>query len=121
MAAFEDVAKQFVQHYYTTFDADRKQLAPLYRDNSMLTFQSAQSLGGAAIAEKLAGLPFQQVKHQIAALDAQPTPTGGIVILVTGHLLVDEEQNPLSYSQFFHLAQDSSQSWFVQNDIFLLS
>ncbi|KAK4164512.1 hypothetical protein QBC43DRAFT_317629 [Cladorrhinum sp. PSN259] len=117
---FSAIATQFVNHYYTTFDADRKQLAALYRDGSMLTFQSAQSLGANSIAEKLASLPFQKVVHKINALDAQPTPTGGIVILVTGLLLVDEEQNPLSYSQFFHLAQDA-QSWFVQNDIFLLA
>ncbi|KAK4229459.1 nuclear transport factor 2 [Podospora fimiseda] len=121
MADFSAIATQFVSHYYTTFDADRTQLAALYREGSMLTFQSSQSLGAASIAEKLANLPFQKVKHQIGALDAQPTPTGGIVILVTGHLLVDEEQNPLAYSQFFHLAQDAAQSWFVQNDIFLLA
>lgn len=82
---------QFVNHYYTTFDSDRKSLAALYvrfrphthscwtlerisvseragkyvkqrltmnlpkqqRENSMLTFESSQSLGAASILEKL--------------------------------------------------------------------
>jgi hypothetical protein len=34
------------------------------------------------------GLPFQKVKHQVATLDAQPTPNNGVLILVTGQLLV---------------------------------
>ena len=77
----------------------------------MLTFESSSVLGANAIVEKLSvrdntlirprcagpvltwhckkGLPFQTVKHQVATLDAQPTMVdGGIVILVTGQLLV---------------------------------
>jgi hypothetical protein len=34
------------------------------------------------------GLPFQKVKHQVSTLDAQPTVQDGVVILVTGALLV---------------------------------
>lgn len=54
----------------------------------MLTFQSSPHLGANSIVDKLISLPFQKVKHVITALEAQPTPTGGIVILVTGHLAV---------------------------------
>lgn len=50
---FVDVAKQFCDFYYQTFDADRKQLGPLYRDQSMLTYESSSVQGVAAILEKL--------------------------------------------------------------------
>jgi hypothetical protein len=33
-------------------------------------------------------LPFAKVKHQVSTLDAQPVEGGGIIILVTGALLV---------------------------------
>jgi hypothetical protein len=33
-------------------------------------------------------LPFQQIKHQISTLDAQPSIGGGIVVMVTGALMV---------------------------------
>ena len=62
-------SEQFVEFYYNQFDADRKQLAPLYvsllywdllhlltvcqRENSMLTFESASVAGAAGIVEKL--------------------------------------------------------------------
>ncbi|KAJ4398450.1 Nuclear transport factor 2 [Neurospora sp. IMI 360204] len=114
------MTEQFVAHYYTTFDADRKNLAGLYRENSMLTFEGSQSLGAQGITEKLASLPFQKVKHEYGEPDAQPTANGGIIILVTGHLVVDDEQRPLAYSQAFQLCQDASANWFVFNDIFKL-
>ncbi|KAK3682520.1 hypothetical protein B0T22DRAFT_471332 [Podospora appendiculata] len=117
---FQGIATQFVAHYYNTFDTDRKNLAGLYRENSMLTFQSSQCLGVSAIAEKLVNLPFQSVKHQYGGADAQPTLNGGIIILVTGHLQVDGGEHPLGYSQAFHLTKDAAGQWFIFNDIFNL-
>ncbi|KAI1025932.1 hypothetical protein LB503_006905 [Fusarium chuoi] len=126
---FEEVAKkpnkkqteQFVEFYYNTFDSDRKGLAALYRDHSMLTFESASVLGTQAITEKLAGLPFEKVKHQVSTLDAQPSnDQGGVIILITGALLVDEEQRPMNFSQSFQLARDANGQYFVYNDIFKL-
>merc|ERR1711977_565512 len=109
MANFADIAKQFVEFYYNQFDQDRKQLAPLYRDNSMLTFESASVAGSAGIVEKL------------STLDAQPSGEhGGILILVTGALLVDDEQRPMNYSQAFQLLPDGAGSYFIFNDVFKL-
>ncbi|PMD55722.1 nuclear transport factor 2 domain-containing protein [Hyaloscypha bicolor E] len=126
MANFADVAKQFVEFYYHQFDADRKQLAPLYiltirqRENSMLTFESASIAGVGGIVEKLSCLPFEKVKHAVSTLDAQPSENGGILILVTGALLVDEEERSMNYSQAFQLLPDGAGSYFIYNDIFKL-
>jgi len=121
MADFNSIAQQFVQFYYQTFDQSRENLAALYRDNSMLTFENAAVLGVASIIEKLQGLPFQKVRHQVATLDAQPSnESGGILVLVTGALLVDEEQKPMSYSQAFQILPDGQGSYFVFNDVFRL-
>ncbi|KAI0129467.1 nuclear transport factor 2 [Xylariales sp. AK1849] len=118
-ANFEEVANQFVTFYYSQFDSDRKQLSALYRDQSMLTFESSAVMGTSAIVEKLSTLPFQQVKHQVATLDAQPGVNGGVLVLVTGQLLVDEEQRPMNYTQTFQLMPEAG-SFFVFNDIFKL-
>lgn len=120
MSNFEEVAKQFVEFYYNQFDSDRKALNSLYRDNSMLTFESSSVLGVNPIVEKLTSLPFEKVKHQVSTLDAQPTVEGGILILITGQLLVDEEQRPMNFSQTFQLMRDASGNYFVFNDIFKL-
>ncbi|KAJ4150642.1 hypothetical protein LMH87_011382 [Akanthomyces muscarius] len=121
-ASFEDIAKQFIEFYYQQFDTDRKSLSSLYREQSMLTFESASVLGATAIVEKLTSLPFEKVKHQVSTLDAQPSMVeGGVVILVTGQLLVDEEQRPMNYTQAFQLARDAANGqYFVFNDVFKL-
>ncbi|KXJ89727.1 hypothetical protein Micbo1qcDRAFT_165069 [Microdochium bolleyi] len=116
---FEEIAKQFVEFYYNQFDSDRNQLSALYRDGSMLTFESSASLGVGAIVEKLVGLPFQKVKHQVSTLDAQPSVSGGVLVLVTGQLLVDEEQRPMNYTQTFQLMPEGG-SYYVLNDLFKL-
>ncbi|EMF11233.1 nuclear transport factor 2 [Sphaerulina musiva SO2202] len=118
---FESVAKQFVEYYYKTFDANRSGLAPLYRDDSMLTFEAAPTQGAAGITQKLVDLPFQQVEHQVATLDAQPSnQSGGILVIVSGALLVEAEKRPMSYTQTFQLLPDGAGSYYIFNDIFRL-
>ncbi|KAL2888149.1 Nuclear transport factor 2 [Ceratocystis lukuohia] len=119
-AGYEEVAKQFVTYYYETFSTNRKGLVTLYRDNSMLTFESASTLGAVNIAEKLEALPFQEVKHAVSTIDSQPTIQDGVLVMVTGQLLVDKEQRPMNYSQTFQLMKDASGDYFVFNDIFKL-
>ncbi|PYH76583.1 putative nuclear transport factor NTF-2 [Aspergillus uvarum CBS 121591] len=120
MSAFTEIAQQFVQFYYQTFDADRSSLAGLYRDHSMLTFETSSIQGVSSIVEKLTSLPFQKVVHKVNTLDAQPSSQdGSILVMVTGALLVDEEQNPMNYTQSFNLIPENG-SYYVQNDIFRL-
>ncbi|KAK9378912.1 uncharacterized protein V2V93DRAFT_374498 [Kockiozyma suomiensis] len=119
--SFNEIANQFVKFYYDTFDSNRSGLAGLYRDNSMLTFETNQIQGAAGISEKLVGLPFQKVVHRISTFDAQPAgPDGSIIVMVTGEILFDEETNPQRYSQTFHLLPEGG-SYFVLNDIFRLN
>ncbi|VVT56122.1 uncharacterized protein SAPINGB_P004833 [Magnusiomyces paraingens] len=118
MSDFSSIAAQFVTFYYQNFDTQRSNLGSLYRENSMLTFESSQHQGIAGIVGKLTSLPFQKVAHEISTIDAQPaSPNGDIIVLVTGSLLVDDEKNPLKYTQVFHLVPEND-SYFVFNDIF---
>jgi hypothetical protein len=57
MASFEEVGKQFVQHYYNIFDTQRDQLATLYTEQSMLSYEGEQFLGVQGIMGKLGGMP----------------------------------------------------------------
>ncbi|KJK64945.1 NTF2 like protein [Aspergillus parasiticus SU-1] len=73
-------ASLFVEFYYNTFDQNREQLAALYRDQSMLTFETSSVQGVANINEKLTSLPFQKVAHQVSTLDAQPSNEAGGIL-----------------------------------------
>ncbi|OVA17482.1 Nuclear transport factor 2 [Macleaya cordata] len=116
------VSKAFVEHYYTTFDTNRGNLANLYQESSMLTFEGEKIQGSQNIVAKLAGLPFQQCKHNITTVDCQPSgPVGGMLVFVSGNLTLAGEQHSLKFSQMFHLMPTPQGSFFVLNDIFRLN
>lgn len=116
------VAKAFVEHYYSTFDANRAGLANLYQDASMLTFEGQKIQGSQNIVAKLTSLPFQQCQHSITTVDCQPSgPAGGMLVFVSGNLQLAGEQHALKFSQMFHLMPTPQGSFYVLNDIFRLN
>ncbi|KAF8390662.1 hypothetical protein HHK36_025189 [Tetracentron sinense] len=95
------VAKAFVEHYYSTFDANRAGLANLYQEASMLTFEGQKIQGSQNIVAKLTSLPFQQCQHSITTVDCQPSgPAGGMLVFVSGNLQLAGEQHALKFSQW---------------------
>ncbi|KAG6898249.1 Nuclear transport factor 2 [Termitomyces sp. T32_za158] len=122
MADINNIAKQFTDFYYSTFDSDRSSLGSLYRPESMLTWEGTPIAGSNAIAEKLTSLPFSKVQHKVTTLDAQPSSpsVSSLIVSVTGLLVVDDSTNPLQFSQIFQLIPDGS-SYYVYNDIFRLN
>ncbi|XP_042019882.1 nuclear transport factor 2B-like [Salvia splendens] len=118
----DSVAKAFVEHYYSTFDANRAGLASLYQDGSMLTFEGQKIMGSTNIVAKLTSLPFQQCQHHISTVDCQPSgPSGGMLVFVSGNLQLSGEQHMLKFSQMFHLMPTPQGSFYVLNDIFRLN
>merc|ERR1711924_295077 len=121
------IAQQFVAHYYSQFDGDRTQLAPMYTEHSTLQFEASAAggddlKGQPNIMGKLTNLTFQTVKHDLstARLDVQTTKCGtGIVAMVTGQLQADGG-NPMCFSEMFILHQSASGNWYIHNQVFRL-
>ena len=119
MANFDEVGRQFVQHYYQTFDSNRQNLASLYSDQSMLTYEGEQYMGGQQIMEKYSVLPGLQ--HKITTLDFQPIPSdSSILVMVCGVLSVDGA-GPMKFSQSFRLCVGGQFGYYCHNDIFRLN
>ncbi|KAH8829520.1 nuclear transport factor 2 [Flagelloscypha sp. PMI_526] len=126
MADPRAIADAFTKFYYQKFDTNRADLLPLYRPQSMMTWEGIEFLSAEAIIQKLIELPFQRVEHQVTTFDVQPSSIGGagpsmLLVSVTGQLLMDEEQNPLKFSQIFQLVDEGNGNWFVLNDMFRLN
>ncbi|XP_047150006.1 nuclear transport factor 2B-like [Vigna umbellata] len=118
----DNLAKAFVDHYYSTFDNNRQSLAGLYQDASMLTFEGQKIQGASNIVAKLTSLPFQQCHHSISTVDCQPSgASGGMLVFVSGSLQLAGEQHTLKFSQMFHLMPTPQASYYVLNDIFRLN
>lgn len=119
MGDFQTIADQFVEYYYKAFDSDRNSLSALYRPQSMMTWEKEPFMGE-KIIEKLVGLPFQKIQHRVDTKDAQPSnDSGGIMVMVTGALMFDDQPQPMNYVQVFNLMSEGG-NYFVQNDVFRL-
>ena len=115
----KQIALAFTDHFYTTFDTDRKGLGNLYCEVSLLQFESSPVvIGKEGIVKKLVELPMQRVRHVVTTVDGQPTIDGGIIIHVLGQLKTDEDQ-PHTFSEMFHLKVKDS-SYIILNEVFRL-
>mmetsp|Transcript_66495 Transcript_66495/g.105691 ORF Transcript_66495/g.105691 Transcript_66495/m.105691 type:complete len:132 (+) Transcript_66495:91-486(+) len=118
------IGKSFVEHYYNLFDNNRAQLANLFQGQSMLSFENEGFQGQQKIMEKLCnGVKFKTIQHQPKTLDCQPSGQGGLLVMVTGQLKVDNEKNPLLFSEVFHLlpTDKTLKQFWVHNCIFRLN
>jgi hypothetical protein len=48
-----EIGQAFATTYYQMFDSDRSQLAALYQENSMMTFEDSFHQGSESIMQKL--------------------------------------------------------------------
>ncbi|KAJ5924804.1 nuclear transport factor 2 [Penicillium verhagenii] len=114
------MAENFVEYYYPLFDSNRAGLSSLYRDESMLTFERANVQGVGAIMEKLTTLGFNQVRHEVATIDSQPTANGGVIVIAVGALITDGEDRPQNFVQTWNLAPEGNGGYWIANDVFRL-
>ncbi|CAN0007054.1 unnamed protein product [Ascophyllum nodosum] len=118
----EDVAKAFVQHFYSKFTAggaQLDQLGALYQPTSMLTIESNQVVGSANIVAKYKTLGGNLQFHP-DTLDVQMGTTNtALIAVVTGNLKIDNG-NPLHYLQVFQLVSTGPQAYYVHNDVLRL-
>ncbi|XP_061681997.1 nuclear transport factor 2-like [Syngnathoides biaculeatus] len=116
---FQKVGEDFVQWYYNQFDnTNRMELVNLYAEGATLTWEGTLFSGREAIAGKLTGMPFQQIKHIITDHDIQPTLDKSILVMVFGQLKADNDL-PLAFHQVFML-KPLNGNWVCTNDVFRL-
>ncbi len=117
---FNTIGSQFLEAYYFKFDKEREKLDTLYRDASMLSFEGEQFKGIPNIMAKYSS--FGKVAHKITRFDIQPSIEGGAICFVIGELKIDGSENPLLFSQVFHICKiPTTGEYFCLNDIFRLN
>mmetsp|Transcript_69093 Transcript_69093/g.109767 ORF Transcript_69093/g.109767 Transcript_69093/m.109767 type:complete len:128 (+) Transcript_69093:121-504(+) len=115
------IGKAFLTHYYSSFDGNRNNLASLFNDSSMMTYEGSQHQGQKSIMEKLTTLKFSTCKHESKTMDVQPSGAGGLLIVVTGDIFVDGGKNGIKYSEIFHLMKAENNSFWIHNLVFRLN
>lgn len=113
----EEVAKAFVAQYYQMFSQNREGMMGLYREHSLMSFESdGPKRGLAQIREKLLSLP--PCAHNVQSVDVQPSVTqSAILIFCTGQILI-EQNKPLKFTQLFQLVAEGPNQYYLHNDMF---
>ncbi|EGC39170.1 hypothetical protein DICPUDRAFT_27457, partial [Dictyostelium purpureum] len=116
--------KAFAEHYYRIFDNNRSSLNTIYQPQSILTWEGKVFQGQQAICTYINELPFQKVERKIQSIDSQPTIIPnfqpGVLVTITGTLVIDGEPKPLKYVQVFNLLPNQG-SYLLLNDFFRFS
>eukprot|EP01083_Nonionella_stella_P035095 95870_1 len=84
------IGKSFVKHYYGTYAQNRTNLGNLFIDKSMMTYEGSQHKGSQSSMAKLSVLQFSKIRHDTKTMDVQPSCSGGLLIVVTGDVYIDE-------------------------------
>ncbi|KAJ5760775.1 Nuclear transport factor 2 [Penicillium odoratum] len=86
----------------------------------MLTFEQNNFQGVVDIMEKLTTLGFNEVRHEVATIDAQPTAAGGVLVSAVGALITDGEERPQNFVQTWNLMPEGNGGFWIANDVFRL-
>eukprot|EP01084_Bolivina_argentea_P072512 131662_1 len=117
------IGRAFVKHYYEQFDSNRKNLANLFTNKSMMTYEGKGFQGQNNIMQRLTSLGFNKIKHEPKTMDCQPSGANGILVIVTGDVYVDDSKNPIKFSETFQLmpTDQSCRQFWIHNDVFRLN
>jgi hypothetical protein len=81
------LARQFVDQFYRTFDTNRLGLTAVFRDMSQISFEGATVQGANAFIQRIEQLRLPAgAAHRTITVDAQPSVAGScaIIVCVTG-------------------------------------
>ncbi|GBG32946.1 Nuclear transport factor 2 [Hondaea fermentalgiana] len=117
-----EVAKQFLQFYYTTYDGGpekRQTLGNLYSPNSNFSFEGNPLKGRDAIMARIMELPPAQHDPNMSVDVQMINGTEIVMVFVTGQESLDNS-NPIRFAQMFIL-QKQNASYIIGNQVFRLN
>jgi len=125
MGDAKQIAVGFIKFYYTNAGSKeaRAKNMPVYRAESRVTFEGKEGSGIDAIATIFKESKFAKLAHNVKTWDVQPSPAKGIILFITGDVKIDDNDNAVKFSHFFHLLPDprNARNFWVSNEIFRLN
>lgn len=112
-------AQGFLRNFYDNMAGDRAKNLPLYRENSHFSYNGVASSGLAAITEKLKAFSYKTIAYQVEEFEVQPVGGNGVLILASGKLNMDNENN-FAFCETFLIILESESVFHIQNEIMQL-
>lgn len=115
MASVDEVATQFLNHYYKSLSVDRAALGNFYTAESRVTWDKHEYKGQADIAGCFERIKATTLEILNVENERQVSPGNGIIILVTGHVRIDGG-SLLPFTHVFLLMPTMTNSWYSKTE-----
>ncbi|OMO60437.1 Nuclear transport factor 2 [Corchorus capsularis] len=118
----EVVGKAFAKQFYTLLHEDPTQAFKFYKESSFLSRPDPDGVmnsvtGVKEINELILSLDFKSYRADIISVDAQLSFAKGVIVIVTGYLIGDQDNVRRKFTQSFFLAPQEG-GYYVLNDVF---
>jgi hypothetical protein len=107
----KSIGESFLQSFFSQNVSGQ---ASFYGNDSLLSFESEIFSGSQEIIGKLSSLPIKQ--SEVKNYEIQPSGTG-ILIYLSGLIIIEGESNPMNFVRVFFLA-NAGNSYYLKNDIY---
>lgn len=124
------IGRNFVKQYYQVLSTAPENIVKFYKPVSLFSHgQGSEPTTPATIAESTENLLKDRlfssqnfrVDLERGAIDAQSSVDGGVLVVVTGHLFIEEEKRAFSHTFFLNpsvsAADSTRKQYYVHNDI----
>ena len=120
---YASLARNFIQHYYTTYDSSFQNLASLYKPTSKFTFSDKEYIGFNNLYADLSyNVGVTNYEHRCETYDAQPINRHEIFLTVTGTMRIVTHgvcSNYFKFVESFIISKDRiNNRFFIRNTIF---
>jgi len=122
------IGRNFVKAYYQVLSTEPEKIVKFYKPASVFSHgQGSEPTTPTTIAEsndllkdRLFGCESYQLDLEHGAIDAQMSLGGGVLVVVTGHLVIEEQRRAFCHTFFLNVfsAPDSTRKqYYVHNDV----
>lgn len=116
---FRQIATAFCNHYYATYDSDYYGLAELYTPNSCFSYQGDEVVGFDRWVNLMTNkYGYYGFRHIVYSIDAQPVGNMGLLVIVTGNLVLDNSLIGKKFTEAMLLHNDGQNRFYVYHTVF---
>lgn len=122
------LADSFVEYYYRMNNENKEELASIYTEASLITFQDTQIMGinprngSLNIMERLTGEALGSMIKKPIVWQAQQSVSDTFLVCVQGSVrMSQEEAEELSFYEVFLIGRNEEGNFFIINQIFSTS
>lgn len=120
---YQELAQEFVNLYYTTYDSNIQNLVYFFKAESLFTFIDEEIIGFNNLYNRLVNhYCVYKISHEITSFSAQPMGNKTLFIQVIGNLRVNDHMynTPVQpFTETFVLQRDdAAAAYFIHNTIF---